>query len=60
MASRRLQAMGCLCILISSRRNEGAAPTKKAPIFAEAAQIHTVDTLEGLACTHEVGVAVVY
>ena len=36
-------------------RNEGAAaPTaKRAPIFAEAAQIHTVDTLEGLACTHE-------
>lgn len=27
---------------------------KKAPIFAEAAQIQTVDTLEGLICTHEV------
>ncbi|KAL5486646.1 hypothetical protein EMCRGX_G019154 [Ephydatia muelleri] len=39
-------------------QNEGAAaPTaKRAPIFAEAAQIHTVDTLEGLACTHEVAV----
>ena len=29
-------------------------PQKKAPLFSEQAQIVTVDTLEGLLCTHEV------
>ena len=34
-------------------------PQKKAPLFSEQAQIVTVDTLEGLLCTHQVSSAVI-
>ena len=39
------------CVLLCSRVQFASA---KVPIFSEKAQIITVDTLDGLACTHEV------
>ena len=51
-------------VLVSLHRavdSETAPQTqKKAPIFSEPAQIQTVDTVEGLICTHEVCVHAMY